>query len=116
MIAFRKAHPAIARSTGWGADISWHGTDGDPDLSANSRSIALHLRGASSGDVDIFAIFNAYWDQLSFRLPASNWRRVVDTSLASPLDIVEETAAPLHDSRSYGVGPRSVVVLISSPA
>jgi glycogen operon protein len=115
MIAFRKAHPLIARSTGWGADCSWHGTDGGPDLSSSSRSIALHLHGASSGDVDIFAMFNAYWGELIFRLPASSrWKRVVDTSLESPLDIVEEAAASLHDFASYRVGPRSVAVLVSS--
>jgi glycogen operon protein len=115
MIAFRKTHPLIARSTGWAADCSWHGTDGDPDLSSSSRSIALHLRGASSGEVDIFAMFNAYWDKLSFSLPvSSNWTRVVDTSMESPFDIIEETTAPTHDSGSYSVGPRSVAVLISS--
>jgi glycogen operon protein len=115
MIAFRKHHPMIARSTGWGGDVSWHGTDGDPDLGGNSRSVAFHLRGASAGDVDIFAIFNAHWDTLGFRLPASSqWKRVVDTSQATPLDIVEETTAGLHQSASYSAGPRSVVVLIST--
>jgi glycogen operon protein len=113
MIAFRKNHPTIARSTGWGADVNWHGTDGAPDLSSGSRSLAFHLRGKPVGDLDIFAIFNAYWDRLSFKLPAANWRRMVDTSLASPLDIVEEEAASPHDAASYSVGPRSVVVLIS---
>ena len=84
-------------------------------LSSSSRSIALHLRGASSGEVDIFAMFNAYWDKLSFSLPvSSNWKRVVDTSMESPFDIVEETGGPTHDSGSYSVGPRSVAVLISS--
>src|ERR1700739_1490741 len=42
MIGFRKAHPLIARSTGWGADCTWYGTDGDADLSSSSCSIALH--------------------------------------------------------------------------
>jgi hypothetical protein len=84
-------------------------------LSSSSRSIALHLRGASSGEVDIFAMFNAYWDKLSFSLPvSSNWKRVVDTSMESPFDIVEETGGPTQDSGSYSVGPRSVAVLISS--
>ena len=114
MIAFRKRHPMIARSTGWGTDVSWHGADGDPDLGGGSRSLAFHLRAASEGDVDIFAIFNAYWDKLGFTLPAAaNWRRAVDTSLDSPLDIVEDAAAPALDAASYSVAPRSVVVLIS---
>jgi isoamylase len=115
MIAFRRAHPLIARSTGWGADCSWHGFDGDPDLSNASRSIALHLRGASSGDADIYAMFNAHSDELGFRLPTtSTWKRVVDTSLESPCDIVEEADAPSHDCGSYRLGPRSIAVLLSN--
>lgn len=115
MIAFRRAHPLITRSTGWGADCSWHGLDGDPDLSNASRSIALHLRGASSGDADIYAMFNAHSDELGFRLPTtSTWKRVVDTSLESPCDIVEEAEAPSHDCGSYRLGPRSTAVLLSN--
>ena len=115
MIAFRRAHPLIARSTGWGANCSWHGFDGDPDLSNASRSIALHLRGASSGDADIYAMFNAHSDELGFRLPTtSTWKRVVDTSLESPCDIVEEADAPSHDCGSYRLGPRSIAVLLSN--
>ena len=116
MIAFRKRHPMIARSTGWGSDVSWHGAGGNPDLGPNSRSIAYHLRGASSGDVDLFAIFNAYWETISFSLPSgATWRRVVDTSLDGPLDIVEEVTAPAVGPGPCRVGPRSAVVLVASP-
>lgn len=117
MIAFRKAHPIIGRSTGWGRDCSWHGTRGEPDLSDASRAVALHLRGAGSGDIDIYVMINAHWEKLSFGLPASSsrWRRLVDTSLASPLDIVAETDAVPLDLATYDVGPRATVVLISSP-
>ncbi|WP_024512364.1 isoamylase [Bradyrhizobium sp. ARR65] len=115
MIAFRKAHPIIGRSTGWGSDCSWHGTAGNPDLSDASRAIALHLYGTHSGDLDIYVMMNAYWETLGFALPsASRWRRLVDTSLASPLDIVAETDAVPLDVGSYEVGPRSTVVLISN--
>jgi glycogen operon protein len=114
MIAFRKAHPIIGRSTGWGRDCSWHGTRGDPDLSNASHAIALHLRGAASGDIDIYVMINAYWESLSFDLPGSSrWRRLVDTSLASPMDIVAETDAVSLDRAAYELGPRSTVVLIS---
>ncbi|WP_035663487.1 glycogen-debranching protein [Bradyrhizobium sp. Ec3.3] len=117
MIGFRKAHSVIARSTGWGADCSWHGTDGNPELGGGSRSLALHLSGASTGGADIFAMFNAYWEALSFELPTSSiWKRVVDTSLESPNDIVEEAVAQPYISNAYSVGPRSVAVLISSKA
>lgn len=115
MIGFRKAHPVIGRSTGWGSACSWHGTNGgDADLSPDSRSLALHLRGAPSGDVDIYFMINAHWDTLSFSLPqAARWRRLADTSLASPTDIVEEADAPPLDRASYDVGPRTMAILIS---
>jgi hypothetical protein len=42
----------------------------------------------------------------------SEWRRVVDTSLPSPQDILEPgKEAQLHDPK-YKVGARSVVVLL----
>ncbi len=115
MIAFRKAHPSIGRSVGWGLDVTWHGVDPVPDLSPNSRSVAFHLRGASVGDTDIYVMANAYWDNLVFTIEeAGPWVRVVDTSLPSPLDIAEATeASPLGEAR-YAVAARSVVVLTAA--
>jgi isoamylase len=114
MIAVRKAHPVIGRSTGWGSDCSWHdATGGNPDLSSDSRSLALYLRGAASGDIDMYVMINASWNTLSFSLPqGSRWRRLVDTSLASPSDIVEEAGAPSLDRATYDAGPRSMAVLV----
>jgi glycogen operon protein len=62
-------------------------------------------------------IFNAYWQPLEFGLPApgvdaGEWRRVVDTSLASPDDIATSWSETGEvTGSSYLVGPRSVVVL-----
>ena len=39
------------------------------------------------------------------------WRRIVDTTLASPDDLSVATDAPLVEGGSYRAGPRSVVVL-----
>jgi glycogen operon protein len=52
---------------------------------------------------------NAWWEPLTFDVQVSGpWRRVVDTSLPSPDDIVAEGVA-IGDT--YPVGPRSVVIL-----
>lgn len=111
MIAFRKAHPSLGRSTGWGADVSWYGAHGAPDLSPDSRSLAFLLRGGTVEDADIYVMMNAYWQPLTFDLtPGRQWRRIVDTSLASPDEIVADEAAPDVDG-PYTVAPRSVVVL-----
>ena len=114
MIAFRKAHPSIGRSTGWGSDVSWYGVDEAPDLSHDSRSLAFHLRGAAVGDTDIYVIANAYWENLVFTIQKTGpWVRVVDTSLPSPLDIMEATEAPPVSETRCAVAARSVMVLVA---
>lgn len=113
VIAFRKAHPSLCRSRFWREDITWHGTSAQPDLTYDSRSLAFYLRGASAGDSDLYVMINAWWEPLNFDIQQPGpWKRVVDTSLASPNDIVETgQEVPLSDA-AYRVGPRSVVILL----
>ncbi|HVC59810.1 MAG TPA: isoamylase [Acetobacteraceae bacterium] len=114
MIAFRKAHPSIGRSTGWGADVTWHGVGAAPDESPDSHSLAFHLRGAAAGDADIYVMVNAYWGDLVFAIQAPGpWVRIVDTSLTSPGDIVDATTAPAVRDARCAVAARSIVVLTS---
>ncbi len=63
-------------------------------------------------------LINAYWEPLEFELPSPlpgspGWRRFIDTSFDSPFDVNAPTRAPLIESSSYTVRPRSVAVLIS---
>lgn len=63
------------------------------------------------------AMVNAWWQPLTFRLPAADggeesWHRSIDTSLASPDDIVSWLDAPALGGDTYTVGPRSIVALI----
>ncbi len=114
-IAFRKAHPSLARNRFWRHDVRWHGVGADPDLSHDSHSVAFYLRGASQGDDDLYVMVNAYWRALPFTVqegPPGTWRRVVDTSLASPSDFREPGREVPLRSGVYVVEPRSVVVLI----
>lgn len=115
MIAFRKAHPSLSRSRFWRDDIRWYGTGTSPDLSEHSHSVAWCLHGASQGDHDIYCIANAYWEPLSFAIQegqAGDWRRAIDTSFATPNDIMEPNTEPLLPTLSYTVAPRSIVVLL----
>src|SRR5271154_2878973 len=41
MIAFRKAHPSIGRSTFWNDDVRWHGVSTHPDQSYSSHTLAF---------------------------------------------------------------------------
>ena len=102
-----------------GASIEWSGIEvGKPDLGDDSHSIALTIR-ASAGVIHL--IFNAWWEPLAFALPQPGidgvgWRRVLDTSLGSPDDIVVDIAdAVAVDGPTYTAGPRSTVVLAARP-
>jgi glycogen operon protein len=95
------------------ASIEWHGVElGWPDRSESSRSLAVTIRGRS---VALHIIANAYWEPLGFAVPAAGdgaaWQRVLDTTLPSPDDIRFGDEAPVVDTPTYRVGPRSVVVL-----
>ncbi len=85
---------------------------GRPDTSDGSRSIALAMWGEH---IALYVILNAYWEALDFELPVEEagmggWRRIVDTSLPSPDDLVTGADAPAAEA-TYRAGPRSVVVL-----
>jgi isoamylase len=101
------------------AKYAWHGVKpNQPDWSPVSHSIAISAELKNEG-VLLYIVLNAYWEALEFELPKvgngmENWRRWIDTALEPPDDICEwKTAAPVL-SRTYGAGPRSVVVLIAS--
>lgn len=115
MIAFRKAHPSLARSRFWREDVRWYGVGSEPDLAYDSRSLAFALHGGSQQDIDIYVMINAYWEELTFQIQegaVSAWRRVVDTSRESPFDFLEPgTESPLQ-SLQYRVPGRAVVVLV----
>ncbi|HMP41354.1 MAG TPA: isoamylase [Roseiflexaceae bacterium] len=114
MIAFRKAHPSIARGRFWRSDIRWYGVGALPDLSFHSHTIAYCLHGEAVDDDDLYVMINGYVRDLIFTIQeghAGEWLRVVDTSLDSPDDIVEPGHEPLLDGLEYTVHSRSVVVL-----
>ncbi len=114
MIAFRKAHPSIGRGRYWREDVQWFGATGGVDFSPESRSFAYLLRGSRLKDSDLYVMINAYWDDLEFTIQegrTDEWRRVVDTSLASPEDIAEQGKGHPIASLQYPVKARSIVVL-----
>ncbi|MCR4332769.1 MAG: hypothetical protein NUV34_08745, partial [Sulfuricaulis sp.] len=115
MIAFRKAHPSLARSRFWRDDVRWYGVAHDTDLASHSHSLAFALHGASQQDIDIYVMINAYWQGLTVEIQegvANAWRRVVDTSLDSPFDFLEPGNENPLPSMEYRVPARTVVVLI----
>jgi glycogen operon protein len=115
LIAFRRAHPSLARSRFWREDVRWYGVGPAVDLSHHSHSLAFCLHGVSQGDTDLYVMINAYWEDLTFAIqegPPGAWRRAIDTSLESPEDACETGAEVPVASQSYLVKARSIVVLV----
>ncbi len=110
------------------ADIHWHGTEPyKPDWSGSARTLAFALDGRFTGreadsdyqiDSDFYVVFNAWSEGLKFRVPPSptrrRWRRLIDTALPGPQDIVAEGEGPLvAEGSQYLVAPFSTLVLIT---
>lgn len=111
MIAFRKAHPSLARSRFWREDVRWYGPRGVPDLT--QPTIAYLLRGATQGDDDLYIMINGGAEPAAFVLQDERdaWHVVVDTSLPPPHDIELEDPRAL-ERPSYTVAAHTVVVLV----
>ena len=118
MIAFRKAHPSIGRSTFWNQqkpDVQWYGVGANTDQSDSSHSLAYSLKGASFGDSDLYVMINAYWEALTFTIQEGqpgDWRIAIDTWEQSPNDIFASGSEPAISSLTYNVQSRSIVVLL----
>jgi glycogen operon protein len=117
MIALRKRFFALNREQ-FIERVTWHGTKlSAPDWTGQSRTLAFELRGASA-QPHLYVLMNAHWEWQRFTLPAppahTRWKRLVDTNLPSPDDIVEDQAAvTLQPADHYVAAPRSTVLLIS---
>jgi isoamylase len=115
MIAFRKAHPSLARSRFWREDVNWYGVNGQVDLGYLSHSLAFCLHGGSQQDRDIYVMINAYWQDLNFKIQegkAGDWNCVADTGRSSPFDFFAVGQEKSVTSLTYEVKARSVVVLL----
>lgn len=131
LIAFRAAHPSIARSIGWGQDVTWHGIDGgEPDLRPMSRAVAWHLRGGVMDDDDLYVLVNGWNEDLDFALPEMArfdvpgeggaaqrcWVSVIDTA-HDGVDAIQTSPQPdagaVRDMARIRVEARSIRVLLS---
>ena len=95
--------------------VEWHGVRlFRPDWSEQSHSLAFTFERPDA-QYRMHAMLNAYWEPLTFELPAlkngSAWRRCVDTALEPPDDIQPIPKSPHIDQSLYIVEPRSIVVL-----
>ena len=97
------------------AHIEWHGTLLDkPDWGSDSHAIAVAFHNHALDNMRYIAI-NSFWNKLEFELPSipdsSRWIRMIDTSLASPDDIVAVDRGSEIVGSTYIVNPHSIVML-----
>jgi glycogen operon protein len=100
------------------ASVRWHGVSkGKPDIGVDSHSLAMEINDPQSGK-HLYAIFNAYWQPLSFELPASpggeHWHKVIDTARGYREDALELAEAPVVITSRITAEARSVVILTNS--
>jgi glycogen operon protein len=123
MIALRQRHPTLRRArfieparTGAPSALRWYGADGRaPNWhDAGARVLGFTLDGITADEEALHVIANMGEAAAEVQLPAlpggRAWHRVVDTSRASPDDIVTAGDVPV-DGSSYRVADNSVVVL-----
>ncbi len=124
LIAFRKTHPCLRRTTFFvgrkpgleTADILWLGVDGkDPDWE-NDRAVAClisgrrELTGAAKDDDSLFMMFNAGEEPVSFIVPGppdKPWNVVLTTE--------EQFPAWYREKGLVTLDARSLTVLASAP-
>jgi glycogen operon protein len=117
MIGLRKRHFSMSRQE-FVKRVTWHGLrPGEPDWTGQKRMVAFQLPSAG-GRAELFVLFNAHWEWQMFTLPVHGgrwrWRRLVDTNLSTPEDIVDEKDAVLvTPAERYTAAPRSAVILLS---
>lgn len=115
MIAFRKNHPSLSRSTFWRDDVQWYGTTGPIDMSHHSQAMAFALRGSRANDQDIYVMINMHPNDLDFSIQEGGqgtWKQMINTAADSPNDIVDEANGKLILQKTLRVEGRSVVVLV----
>ena len=144
MIAFRKAHKELRRSTYVSdSDVEWHGVvPGEPDWDETSRFLALTFKktttsksssSSAGGGGGLYIAFNTSHVAQMVQLPKWEgrvWQPVVDTGKAAPYDVLmaderlpevevkaaKAAAAMWTLEHVYPMLPWSCVVLESIPA
>ncbi len=125
LIALRRRHASLRRLhhlTGKPSpgqtqpDVTWHGERlNEPGWrEPGARLLAFSLGGEAPGEAPLHIVLNMHDASRHVCLPhieGRAWRRIVDTALPSPQDIVPSVREAAIESRHCSVQARSVVVL-----
>jgi isoamylase len=124
LIALRKRHPSLRRprflnghSPGTPAEIRWYGESlADPDWQdAGASALCFTLAGAVPQEPALHVMINMAPTARTLPLPdpvARNWRRIADTTLVAPDDVVPAGIAV--KGSHYVLGPHGVAIFENS--
>jgi glycogen operon protein len=120
LIALRKRHPSLRRSrflngssTGVSAEIHWYGETLQAPVweDAHARVLCFTLPGATQQEGALHVMINMAPTVRNLPLPdavARNWRRIADTTLVAPDDIVP-AGVPVP-GKVYRLGPHGIAI------
>ncbi|HVJ08375.1 MAG TPA: glycogen debranching protein GlgX [Acidisarcina sp.] len=118
MFAFRRTHPVLRREAFYTSqEIYWFHPSGENPNWFDSSQRCLACEILAEGGADLFLMFNAEGEAVSFVLPSrlsGSWSLAVDTAQPTPSGFYSpEGEAALANSASYLVQPRSSVILVA---
>jgi isoamylase len=119
MIAFRRAHSVLRKEAFYTeADLKWFNFNGSAPNWRDPQQRSLACLVFSQGEGDLYLMFNASTNPVTFTLPqitnGRSWCLAVDTSRPVPDDIADAgKEAPLAAQGAYQAAPRSSVILLS---
>jgi glycogen operon protein len=120
LIALRRRHPSLRRSRFLNghslsvpAEIHWYGASFEPPVwdDAEARVLCFTLPGLTRQEPALHVMINMASTVRSLPLPDAalrNWRRIVDTTLVAPDDVVPAGVAVA--ANEYPLGPHGVAV------
>jgi isoamylase len=118
MIALRKNNPLLRRTEFLQTeDVDWHGiTPFHPDWSSPSRFVAYTLKD-NVKENHLYIAFNARDTRPNVQLPpppsSKKWFRLVDTTLASPHDFIEDPTQFPPVKANCKMESHSAMILVS---
>jgi glycogen operon protein len=121
LITLRRRHPSLRRRSfiasghADSAELHWfaHTLDVPDWHDADARVLCFRLTGCEPGEPSLCVLMNMDAVPHELPLPSGEWRRIVDTAIEAPDDIVEPAAAPLVSER-YAVDSHAVTVFESA--
>ena len=124
LIALRQRHPSLRRTRflnghadGVRAEIQWYGESLEPPAwqDAAARVLCFTLNGATPHEPALHVMINMASTARNLPLPDAavrNWRRIADTTLVAPDDIVPAGVTVRGDR--YRLGPHGIAVFEDS--